>query len=153
MLLTMITVLSSCVEAIAGLFWPKRRNRANLPISADDQEASGSNSTHQPNHQSPTNQFNLKRKHDVADPFAEHATKKLEIVEDEKFIPHRELALPKEDEEKYPRIFGKSLADFGYAFDENGELRDVKTGGRFEFAVSPNRDYNQARYEALGLVS
>ncbi|KAL5003924.1 hypothetical protein ScPMuIL_017380 [Solemya velum] len=52
-------------------------------------------------------------------------------------------------DEKYE--FPRTLEEFGYAFNEEGELRDVKTGNRFEFKVeADNHRYNQARYNALG---
>ncbi|KAF0309336.1 Protein FAM172A [Amphibalanus amphitrite] len=34
----------------------------------------------------------------------------------------------------------------------DGSLKDIKTGGGFEFNVSKDAEYNQARYEALGEV-
>lgn len=47
--------------------------------------------------------------------------------------------------------FPSKLEDFGYEF-KDGRLRDIKTGGPFEFNVSKDAEYNQARYEALGEV-
>uniref|UniRef100_A0A915KW93 Arb2 domain-containing protein n=1 Tax=Romanomermis culicivorax TaxID=13658 RepID=A0A915KW93_ROMCU len=50
-------------------------------------------------------------------------------------------------------IFGKTLADFGYAFNDKGELRNVLTGAKFIYEVEPgNKAYNQAHYDALGKV-
>ncbi|RUO96956.1 hypothetical protein BC936DRAFT_141211, partial [Jimgerdemannia flammicorona] len=47
--------------------------------------------------------------------------------------------------------FPKNIADFGYAFNEQGELRNIETNGRFEFnVVDDDRKFNQAHYEALG---
>ena len=34
----------------------------------------------------------------------------------------------------------------------DGSLKDIKTGSGFEFNVSKDAEYNQARYEALGEV-
>ncbi|XP_043236880.1 cotranscriptional regulator FAM172A homolog [Amphibalanus amphitrite] len=47
--------------------------------------------------------------------------------------------------------FPTKLKDFGYEF-KDGSLKDIKTGGGFEFNVSKDAEYNQARYEALGEV-
>lgn len=49
--------------------------------------------------------------------------------------------------------FGSTLTEFGYAFNQEGELRDINTGGRFVFHVKPDdRAFNQAHYEAIGEV-
>ncbi|PKK80920.1 hypothetical protein RhiirC2_767561 [Rhizophagus irregularis] len=49
--------------------------------------------------------------------------------------------------------FPKTVEGFGYRFNEKGELRDIKTGGRFEFFYrTGDRYYNQRRYEELGDV-
>ncbi|XP_037083180.1 cotranscriptional regulator FAM172A homolog [Pollicipes pollicipes] len=45
--------------------------------------------------------------------------------------------------------FPTKLEDFGYEF-RDGSLKDIKTGGPFEFNISKDPEYNQARYEALG---
>ena len=48
----------------------------------------------------------------------------------------------------------KSLRDFGYDFNETGELLNIQTGERFEFKVKEDHKYNQKRYEMIGeLVS
>lgn len=55
--------------------------------------------------------------------------------------------------------FPKTLIEFGYNFDDNGELKkiDKSTGSvtkvPFEFQVQDDPDYNQKHYEALGDVS
>lgn len=55
-------------------------------------------------------------------------------------------------------IFPNSLEGFGYAFNEDGQLRKLdpatgRTGNQpFEFNVSGDSNYNQKRYEALGEV-
>ncbi|CAG8467432.1 6877_t:CDS:2 [Paraglomus brasilianum] len=47
--------------------------------------------------------------------------------------------------------FPKRLEEFGYYFNEQGELRNTVTNERFAFDVRRNdQEYNQARYEALG---
>ena len=47
--------------------------------------------------------------------------------------------------------FPSTIAGFGYKFTDKGELRNEKTGARFEFNVRPNdAGYNQRHYEALG---
>ncbi|PKY17966.1 hypothetical protein RhiirB3_468274, partial [Rhizophagus irregularis] len=49
--------------------------------------------------------------------------------------------------------FPKTVEGFGYRFNEKGELRDIETGGRFEFFYrTGDRYYNQRRYEELGDV-
>nr|CAG8523264.1 6903_t:CDS:10 [Entrophospora candida] len=49
--------------------------------------------------------------------------------------------------------FPTDVEGFGYRFDENGELRHIKTNERFEFEVTPgNQYYNQCHYEALGEI-
>jgi len=46
-----------------------------------------------------------------------------------------------------------SLADFGYQFNDKGEMRQISTGNPFQFEVKKNdQDYNQGHYEALGEV-
>lgn len=53
------------------------------------------------------------------------------------------------EEEEFP----KSLEDFKYQFNEDGQLRHTETGRPFEFmAKANNRYYNQMRYEALGKI-
>ncbi|CAG8625305.1 14967_t:CDS:2, partial [Dentiscutata erythropus] len=47
--------------------------------------------------------------------------------------------------------FPESIEGFGYHFNEEGQLRDIKTNERFEFYVKPDdNSYNQTRYERLG---
>ncbi|CAG8813859.1 14617_t:CDS:2, partial [Gigaspora rosea] len=47
--------------------------------------------------------------------------------------------------------FPKSIEGFGYHFNEEGQLRDIKTNERFEFYAKPDdTSYNQTRYERLG---
>lgn len=54
--------------------------------------------------------------------------------------------------------FPKTLLEFGYNFDESGQLKklDKKTGNftqaPFEFHVREDPSYNQLHYEALGEV-
>ena len=51
------------------------------------------------------------------------------------------------------REFPTTLAGFGYEFNDNGELRDKKTGGGFVFVVKDgDKEFNQRHYEALGEV-
>eukprot|EP00117_Sycon_ciliatum_P044710 scpid53909/ scgid32214/ Protein FAM172A len=46
--------------------------------------------------------------------------------------------------------FPSTIAEFGYTFDENGELKG-KDGQRFDFEVRKgDKEYNQRHYEALG---
>ncbi|CAG0894149.1 unnamed protein product [Darwinula stevensoni] len=46
-----------------------------------------------------------------------------------------------------------TLEDFGYCFNQDGELRRIMDGGRFVFEEKPgDHAYNQARYEELGNV-
>ncbi|XP_072038434.1 uncharacterized protein [Amphiura filiformis] len=46
-----------------------------------------------------------------------------------------------------------TLQDFGYEFNQHGELRQIKTGSSFVFEVIPNdRSFNQKHYEALGEI-
>nr|CAH0100184.1 unnamed protein product [Daphnia galeata] len=56
-------------------------------------------------------------------------------------------------------IFPKTLTEFGYAFNDKGQLRIIEKGMShagdrpFEFEVDKdNNDYNQRRYEALGEI-
>lgn len=61
------------------------------------------------------------------------------------------MADAKEDEGKYQ--FPKTLEEFGYYFNKDGKLRDVKTEEPFKFVVDEdNHKYNQKRYEALGNI-
>ncbi|GAB5585664.1 hypothetical protein Unana1_00564 [Umbelopsis nana] len=47
--------------------------------------------------------------------------------------------------------FPKSMEEFGYHFNDNGQLRQVENGEPFKFEVKPgDKSYNQAHYEALG---
>jgi len=47
----------------------------------------------------------------------------------------------------------KSLAEFGYAFTETGEMRQISSGAPFQFVVKPgDHTYNQKHYEALGEI-
>ncbi|XP_046569818.1 uncharacterized protein LOC124278112 isoform X5 [Haliotis rubra] len=55
-----------------------------------------------------------------------------------------------ENEERY--TFPKRLEEFGYRFNEDGQLRHIDTEEPFVFKVSSNHSYNQLRYEALGEV-
>ncbi|GET01323.1 protein FAM172A-like [Rhizophagus clarus] len=49
--------------------------------------------------------------------------------------------------------FPNTIEGFGYKFNEEGELRNIHTGERFEFVVRPeDRQYNQRHYEELGEV-
>ncbi|XP_055995243.1 cotranscriptional regulator FAM172A homolog isoform X2 [Ostrea edulis] len=61
------------------------------------------------------------------------------------------MADSKEGEEKDE--FPKTLEDFGFYFNEDGQMRDFKTDEPFNFVVDPdNHKYNQRRYEALGNI-
>ncbi|KAK8758304.1 cotranscriptional regulator ARB2A homolog [Amblyomma americanum] len=56
-----------------------------------------------------------------------------------------------DDEDFCP--FPSTIADFGYYFNDFGQLRNVKTGEPYLFQVRPDDlSYNQRRYEALGDV-
>lgn len=56
-----------------------------------------------------------------------------------------------EDEDFCP--FPSTIEDFGYFFNDFGQLRNVKTGEPYLFQVRPDDlSYNQRRYEALGDV-
>lgn len=50
----------------------------------------------------------------------------------------------------------KSLASFGYGFNENGQLRQLEDGKLtdkgFEFEISESQSKNQKHYEELGEV-
>ncbi|XP_048583591.1 FAM172 family protein homolog [Nematostella vectensis] len=47
----------------------------------------------------------------------------------------------------------KTIEEFGYHFNERGQLRSIQTGEPFMFEVKPgDRQYNQNHYEALGEV-
>lgn len=46
----------------------------------------------------------------------------------------------------------KTLAEFGYHFDSNGQLKSIDTGKPFIFDTFPEKEENQARYEALGEI-
>ncbi|RHZ64211.1 hypothetical protein Glove_326g173 [Diversispora epigaea] len=47
----------------------------------------------------------------------------------------------------------KTIEDFGYKFNEAGELRNIETNNKFNFFVKPgDHSYNQRHYEALGVV-
>ncbi|KAI8908744.1 Arb2 domain-containing protein [Powellomyces hirtus] len=49
--------------------------------------------------------------------------------------------------------FPSTLSEFGYTFNELGQLRSIESGEPFKFEVRPgSRAYNQAHYEALGDV-
>uniref|UniRef100_A0A131YVS0 Arb2 domain-containing protein n=1 Tax=Rhipicephalus appendiculatus TaxID=34631 RepID=A0A131YVS0_RHIAP len=49
--------------------------------------------------------------------------------------------------------FPSTIADFGYFFNDFGQLRHLKTGEPYLFQVRPDdHGYNQRRYEALGDV-
>ncbi|XP_062873965.1 cotranscriptional regulator ARB2A homolog isoform X3 [Trichomycterus rosablanca] len=55
--------------------------------------------------------------------------------------------------EEPPLIFPKTLEDFGYAFNENGQLRHMETGELFVFNYKQDMHrWNQKRYEALGEI-
>uniref|UniRef100_A0A3B3D680 ARB2 cotranscriptional regulator A n=1 Tax=Oryzias melastigma TaxID=30732 RepID=A0A3B3D680_ORYME len=59
--------------------------------------------------------------------------------------------LMKKDEP--PFTFPKTLEEFEYAFDENGQLRHINTGERFVFNAREDlHRWNQKRYEALGEI-
>ncbi|KAL3209667.1 hypothetical protein MRX96_038090 [Rhipicephalus microplus] len=54
-----------------------------------------------------------------------------------------------EDDDSSP--FPSTIADFGYFFNDFGQLRHLKTGEPYQFYVRSNdHGYNQRRYEALG---
>lgn len=56
-----------------------------------------------------------------------------------------------DDEDFCP--FPSTIGDFGYYFNDFGQLRNVKTGEPYLFQVRPDDlSYNQRRYEALGDV-
>ncbi|GAB6028345.1 hypothetical protein CHUAL_002516 [Chamberlinius hualienensis] len=50
------------------------------------------------------------------------------------------------------REFPNTLQEFGYHFNEEGRLCDIKTGQPFDFKVSEDHTYNQKRYEAIGEI-
>ncbi|KAK7933120.1 hypothetical protein WMY93_004016 [Mugilogobius chulae] len=59
--------------------------------------------------------------------------------------------LMKKDEP--PFTFPKTLEEFEYAFNENGQLRHIKTGEPFVFNAREDlHRWNQKRYEALGEI-
>lgn len=59
--------------------------------------------------------------------------------------------LMKKDEP--PLIFPKTLEEFEYAFNEQGQLRHLKTGEAFVFNAREDlHRWNQKRYEALGEI-
>ena len=54
-----------------------------------------------------------------------------------------------DEEENYD--FPKTLTDFGYKFNEAGQLRNIETDNGFNFEErAGNHKYNQKRYEAIG---
>lgn len=58
-----------------------------------------------------------------------------------------------EDEDDDFSAFPTTIEDFGYFFNDFGQLRNIRTGEPYLFVERPNdHDYNQARYEALGDV-
>ncbi|XP_046447897.1 cotranscriptional regulator FAM172A homolog isoform X2 [Daphnia pulex] len=70
-------------------------------------------------------------------------------------VDHSKYLIPPMDADSFP----KTLTEFGYAFNEKGQLRIIdpvtKAAGDcpFEFEVDrDNNDYNQRRYEALGEI-
>lgn len=54
------------------------------------------------------------------------------------------------EQNKMSHQFGDSIESFGYKFYDDEKLGHIETGADFEFAVSSDHSYNQARYEALG---
>lgn len=48
--------------------------------------------------------------------------------------------------------FPKTLEEFKYEFNEDGQLRHIETNKPFEFNVSDDAAYNQQHYEALGEI-
>ncbi|XP_069137749.1 cotranscriptional regulator ARB2A-like [Argopecten irradians] len=49
--------------------------------------------------------------------------------------------------------FPDTLAEFGYGFNDEGQLRHLETDEAYQFQVRENDlEYNQRRYEALGEV-
>ncbi|KAJ7369912.1 hypothetical protein OS493_035485 [Desmophyllum pertusum] len=50
-------------------------------------------------------------------------------------------------------VFPQTLEEFGYKFNEDGQMRNIETGEPFKFDVKEgDRAYNQKHYEALGEV-
>lgn len=50
-------------------------------------------------------------------------------------------------------VFPKTLEEFGYQFNKDGQLRNIETDEPFKFEVKEgDRSYNQKHYEALGEV-
>ncbi|XP_077989062.1 cotranscriptional regulator ARB2A-like [Glandiceps talaboti] len=67
--------------------------------------------------------------------------------------PYEMTKLKRELERNRTFTFPSTLEEFGYAFNEDGELRDIKTGDKFEFFVKKDDHlYNQKRYEAIGEI-
>ncbi|CAG8461273.1 8999_t:CDS:10 [Diversispora eburnea] len=55
--------------------------------------------------------------------------------------------------ESYDFYSYKTIEDFGYKFNEAGELRNIVTNDKFNFFVKPDdQSYNQRHYEALGVI-
>ncbi|XP_064481621.1 cotranscriptional regulator ARB2A homolog [Ornithodoros turicata] len=56
-----------------------------------------------------------------------------------------------DDDDYHLSAFPSTIAEFGYHFNEFGQLRHNKTGEPYQFDVRLNNpSYNQKRYEALG---
>jgi len=55
-------------------------------------------------------------------------------------------------EEEFDFVKFTSLEDFGYSFNEDRQLRNIKTGEPFEFKVREDHKYNQKRYETIGEI-
>lgn len=51
-----------------------------------------------------------------------------------------------------PATFPNTLEGFGYHFNSDGCLRNIKTDEPFQFKVSADDSYNQKHYEAIGEV-
>ncbi|OQR73451.1 hypothetical protein BIW11_09724 [Tropilaelaps mercedesae] len=48
--------------------------------------------------------------------------------------------------------FPRTIEEFGYRFNDRGQLRHIQTNKPFEFAVFGSHEQNQKRYEALGCL-
>lgn len=55
------------------------------------------------------------------------------------------------EEDPVPKYtFPDTLEEFGYYFNDKGELRDRETDEKFKFVIKDDHNYNQQRYDALG---
>lgn len=58
----------------------------------------------------------------------------------------------KENDKELQQQFPNTLQGFGYEFNHDGRLCDIKTGQPFDFRVSEDQSFNQKRYEAIGEI-